>query len=72
MCTPFCLQGDEKNWGKTKGLSLFSATLFIAGEMAGSGVLALPRAVVNTGVKNNVNFSLFNALKFLLHVTEID
>ncbi|KAJ8924571.1 hypothetical protein NQ315_000720 [Exocentrus adspersus] len=42
-------QGVKKNVEKVKGLSLFSATLFIAGEMAGSGVLALPRAIVNTG-----------------------
>ncbi|CAH0546045.1 unnamed protein product [Brassicogethes aeneus] len=32
-----------------KGLGLFSATVFVAGEMAGSGVLALPKAVVNCG-----------------------
>ncbi|CAH2000369.1 unnamed protein product [Acanthoscelides obtectus] len=41
---------DEKpGKSKTKGLSSFTATLFIAGGMAGSGVLALPRAIVNTG-----------------------
>ncbi|EEB10155.1 vacuolar amino acid transporter, putative [Pediculus humanus corporis] len=32
-----------------KGLSVTSAAVFIAGEMAGSGVLALPRAVVDAG-----------------------
>ncbi|XP_018563277.1 amino acid transporter AVT1J-like [Anoplophora glabripennis] len=42
-------KANEKDTESVKGLSLFSATLFIAGEMAGSGVLALPRAVVNTG-----------------------
>lgn len=34
---------------KVGGLSLITATLFVAGEMAGSGVLALPRAIVDTG-----------------------
>lgn len=32
-----------------KGLNVLSAAVFIAGEMAGSGVLALPRAVVDSG-----------------------
>ncbi|XP_035662328.1 amino acid transporter AVT1J-like [Branchiostoma floridae] len=32
-----------------KGLTVITAALFLVGEMAGSGVLALPRAVVNTG-----------------------
>lgn len=32
-----------------KGLSVTSAAIFIVGEMAGSGVLALPRAIVNSG-----------------------
>lgn len=36
------------------GLSVIGAALFIAGEMAGSGVLALSRAVVDCGK----NFSL--------------
>nr|CAI5864316.1 unnamed protein product [Callosobruchus analis] len=40
---------DGSGKPKTKGLSSFTATLFIAGGMAGSGVLALPRAIVNTG-----------------------
>lgn len=31
------------------GLSLFSAAVFIVGEMAGSGILALPAAVSNAG-----------------------
>lgn len=31
------------------GLTAFTAALFIVGEMAGSGVLALPNAVANTG-----------------------
>ncbi|KAF2896920.1 hypothetical protein ILUMI_09256 [Ignelater luminosus] len=32
-----------------KGLNTFTAAVFICGEMAGSGVLALPRAIVNSG-----------------------
>lgn len=34
---------------KIGGLGIMSTTLFIAGEMAGSGVLALPRAIVDSG-----------------------
>jgi hypothetical protein len=34
---------------RPKGLNVLSAAIFIAGEMAGSGVLALPRAVVDSG-----------------------
>lgn len=32
-----------------KGLNVLSAAVFIVGEMAGSGVLALPKAIVNSG-----------------------
>lgn len=32
-----------------KGLSIFTTAVFIAGEMAGSGILALPKAVANAG-----------------------
>uniref|UniRef100_A0A8D8V9U2 Amino acid transporter ANT1 n=1 Tax=Cacopsylla melanoneura TaxID=428564 RepID=A0A8D8V9U2_9HEMI len=32
------------------GLTTLGAAIFVAGEMAGSGVLALPRAVVDTGI----------------------
>lgn len=31
------------------GLTTLSAAIFVAGEMAGSGVLALPRALVDLG-----------------------
>ena len=31
------------------GLSVVTAALFLAGEMAGSGVLALPNAMIGTG-----------------------
>lgn len=36
---------------------MLSAAIFIAGEMAGSGVLALPRAIVDAG-----NFETFIAV----------
>lgn len=42
------------NNDKKRGLTFISATLFIAGEMAGSGVLALPKAIVDTGILNGV------------------
>ena len=32
-----------------KGLGIITATIFLAGEMAGSGVLALPAALKGTG-----------------------
>ncbi|GFY40899.1 aa_trans domain-containing protein [Trichonephila inaurata madagascariensis] len=34
---------------RKKGLSVWLASIFIVGEMAGSGVLALPRAVADAG-----------------------
>ena len=34
---------------ETKGLSLWMAVIFLAGQMAGVGVLALPSAMVGTG-----------------------
>ena len=39
----------DREPGLTHGLTAFTAALFIVGEMAGSGVLALPEAVANTG-----------------------
>lgn len=44
-----------------KGLNVISAAIFIAGEMAGSGILALPRAAVDAG-KNAV--LIFSSCKF--------
>ena len=32
-----------------KGLGVFTGAMFLAGNMAGSGVLALPKAVSDTG-----------------------
>ena len=33
------------------GLGVITAAIFLAGEMAGSGVLALPSAMVGTGIQ---------------------
>ena len=44
------------------GLGIATASIFLAGEMAGSGVLALPSAVVSTGWKQYEN------AKYLLHI----
>ncbi|KAJ0183585.1 hypothetical protein K1T71_000008 [Dendrolimus kikuchii] len=41
--------GGNGGNGSNGGLSVSQASLLIAGEMAGSGVLALPRALVRTG-----------------------
>ena len=35
--------------GKPDGLTVWTTAVFIMGEMAGSGVLALPLALVHTG-----------------------
>ena len=37
------------NQPKQKGLGILTAAIFLSGEMAGSGVLALPNALVGTG-----------------------
>lgn len=43
-------EGNKKNvLSVKKGLGLMSASAFIVGEMAGSGILALPKAVAETG-----------------------
>ena len=47
------------------GLGIATASIFLAGEMAGSGVLALPSAVVSTGWKP------YEYTKFLLQIIEI-
>jgi amino acid permease len=38
---------------KTGGLTIITAAIFLAGEMAGSGVLALPYAILGTGRKDH-------------------
>ena len=40
---------DEKTANTVVGLGITTASIFLAGEMAGSGVLALPSAIVLTG-----------------------
>ena len=42
---------EENLLGPTRagGLGLVTAIIFLSGEMAGSGVLALPKALVGTG-----------------------
>ena len=40
---------DEPNGDGFDGLTVFTAAVFIIGEMAGSGVLALPAAIVGAG-----------------------
>ena len=39
----------DENQARVIGLGVTTASIFLAGEMAGSGVLALPSAVVQTG-----------------------
>lgn len=46
---------------KENGLTLWTAALFILGEMAGSGVLALPYAVLNAGWAGLVMITVFCA-----------
>jgi hypothetical protein len=46
--------GDSGGLIKAHGLSLLVAGVFLAGEMAGSGVLALSNAMVGTGRNLNV------------------
>ncbi|XP_065161540.1 uncharacterized protein [Atheta coriaria] len=41
--------GETAKAHDKEGLNVLSAAIFIAGEMAGSGVLALPRAIVDAG-----------------------
>ena len=47
------MDSEEENLlgiGRTGGLGLFTAVIFLSGEMAGSGVLSLPKALVGTGI----------------------
>lgn len=41
---------DTKSDQSLGGLNVISAAVFVAGEMAGSGILALPRAAVDAGI----------------------
>ena len=47
------MESEEENLlgpGPVSGLGLFTAVVFLSGEMAGSGVLSLPSAMVGTGL----------------------
>ena len=46
------MDSEEENLlgvGPVSGLGLFAAVVILSGEMAGSGVLSLPKALVGTG-----------------------
>jgi hypothetical protein len=46
------MDSEEENLlglSRAGGLGLFTAVIFLSGEMAGSGVLSLPKALVGTG-----------------------
>ena len=46
------------------GLGVITAAIFLAGEMAGSGVLALPFAMVGTGKKlNKIYLNVYKCCK---------
>ena len=47
----------------SKGLGITTAAMFIAGEMAGTGVIALPDAVTKTGLNFPPSLQLYT--KFL-------
>ncbi len=51
----------ESDISREHGLTVLSAAVFVAGEMAGSGVLALPKAVVDTGKKFELNVQVWVA-----------
>ncbi|XP_074642009.1 uncharacterized protein LOC141899538 isoform X1 [Tubulanus polymorphus] len=68
------ISGNEIKDGKqtathenhVNGIKVFTAVIFVIGEMAGSGVIALPKAVVNLGV---VGFVLMVVCCFLAAYT---
>ena len=49
------------------GLGVITAAIFLAGEMAGSGVLALPFAMVGTGKTSKKVSDTFTDLVFLFY-----
>jgi len=51
------LENGDSIGHKAKGLTVFTAIVFIVGELAGSGVLALPNALASSG--NVLNLVLF-------------
>lgn len=41
---------EKKELGHENGLSVLSAAIFVAGEISGSGILAIPKAVADAGI----------------------
>ena len=56
------MRTDQDRIKPRVGLGIATASIFLAGEMAGSGVLALPSAVVSTGWKQ------YEYAKYLLQI----
>ena len=54
------------------GLGVITAAIFLAGEMAGSGVLALPGAMVGTGTKTDSSSDSFIISLFESHLNIIN
>ena len=48
---------------QTGGLSVLTATIFLAGEMAGSGALKLPEALVGSGILCEISVGLLKINK---------
>jgi hypothetical protein len=69
------MDSEEENLlglSRAGGLGLFTAVIFLSGEMAGSGVLSLPKALVGTGFgihSNKLNLMLFFQREVLKHFT---
>lgn len=42
-------QNDQRHHQREHGLTITSAAIFVAAEMAGSGILTLPRAIIDSG-----------------------
>jgi len=65
------MYSEEENLlgpGRVGGLGLLTAIVFLSGEMAGSGVLALPKALVGTGSTQSLHkgkMDLWSILKRL-------
>ena len=57
-------EGDLKADGMVKdaGLGIVMTTIFIAGQMAGGGVLMLPGAMVSTGRVSGIGWWLMIAM----------
>ena len=56
---------------QTGGLSVLTATIFLAGEMAGSGALKLPEALVGSGIPCEISLGLSKINKTLELIGDI-